>query len=369
MFWNKREASAKDAVVESGVFGESRISSRNKYFWLETKPSNKSLPGLYLAENVLTRTSTLSGGSIYINIGSTNEPKFMRVMNCQTKYPLIFELFLTPAEHIQLRVQHDGEWTEFYFQTFTEALRFQDFLRAPDKDAPLVEQGLSPQISPTKNTESQKDPPLLGWDEFLSKKEFSDENLDRAVGRCFEEFLHLDLSESTQTPAISQISDWKLSVKWYNEVVRRLQIQATSTQLSVFKTSFAKSLKSFFQSVWNSNYEGLSFAECAAFHSSVQNIQQHSTVFSSTPNLSASISSLLQAILLSVEARFLANFAGGIKHLLQTLFAKDSFTISGPRVVANNALELVRLVTSLAQQMEGIDERALGELLRGVCAV
>ena len=203
----------------------------------------------------------------------------------------------------------------------------------------------------------------------MSKKDFSDENIDRAIGRCFEAYLHLDLSENNQNPSTSQISDWKLSVKWYNDVLRRLQQHATATQQSVFKTAFAKSLKAFFQSTWNKQYDALSFAECAAFHSAVSNIQQHSTVFSSTPNLSSSLSSLLQAILLSVEARFLSNFAGGIKHLLQTLFAKDSFTLSGPRVVANNALELVRLVSSLAEQMEGIEEQALGELLRGVCAV
>ena len=355
-------------ITQSGVFGESRVSSRNRYFWLETKAGNKSLPAVYLAENVLTKTSTLSGGSLYINISMGGEAKFMRILNCQTKYPMVFQPELTGAQHILLKVLHDGEWTEFYFETYTEALNFQEFLKSPNEA--LLERDLSysPQSSPNKSEKQAQDQPLLGWDEHLSKRDFSDENIDRAIDMCFQAYLQLDLSDSSAKPISVQIETWKQSIKWYNEILRRLTPLAQPQQVSVFKSNFARSLKGFFTTTWNKHYSTLSYSEVAVYHSVVSNIQKNTTVFSAFPALSTNISTLLQAPLLSIESRFLASFSAGVRHLLQTLFSKESFVLSGPRVVAQNALEIVRLLSSLSEQLEEMDPQALGELLRSVCA-
>jgi hypothetical protein len=337
---------------------------------LETKPSSKGVLTIFLAENVLTRTTTFSSGSIYINIGSETEPKFMRVMNCLSKYPMHFEYVLTDGDHILLKVQHDGEWTDFYFQTYTEALRFQEFLKYPVLQVSDVDPNPSAQSSASKSEKPAQDLPLIGWDEHLSKKVFSEENIDRAIDVCFEAYMHLDLSEGASKSAEEQLAEWKLSVKWYNEVTRRLQRQEASVeQQSVFRSNFARSMKAFFVSTWNKNYTSLSYRECGHLHAAVSDIQKHSQVFSSLPSLSTPLFSLLSSIIFTIESRFVDSFAAGIKQTLQTLLSKDSFILVGANIAAQNALELVRLLSSLAAQVEVLDESAQTELLRGVCAV
>lgn len=353
--------------------GESaQISPENSYFWIGIQPKSPKIAAMssqvdeankvsIVTDNCLLESGILFG-LVQGNAKSPKAVKFEHLLDLRYNIDSVCPVAIKDGEACVL-VSQRGRESRFYFDTAYEAVRFCKFLKGDQVQ--LSQESLS--IKPPNDLAEPVY--ILGWNENFGAGKSIAEAISGMLQVGETKFFFM---KSSGENFDRQVTRWKAGIKWFNAVISIKQVNNQITKeldtpkADEFKVQFSLFLHQFFLNTWNSYYDKFNVTECAAFHSLLKNICEHTTIFILS-GYQDSLRDLLRASESSIVASVMQNNADTIRTIISGFWSKDNFIVDCNRVISRAALDLIQIVSTIKEATDCMTASSQEKLLYNLC--